>query len=209
MFAASIRALSILFWTTQLAMATTMSDASGFLPLSYATYRLHPDLLTRFSDPASILHSFDGRVGAILENDVLVSSPNSDVLFYPPLSSRCVRLRRDLHFFHDDPLFYPQPFDELQPHLPLIRAPSTDPNHPFAVAWRIPSDEHFDVGAGDMLYDAGILDNHFYLRLKSLAVTVLQSIPVNDKHTDTFLSQGAVQPPGRLSACCPVATEHT
>ncbi|KAJ3832416.1 hypothetical protein F5878DRAFT_496897, partial [Lentinula raphanica] len=87
--------------------------------------------------------SFDGRVGTILENDYLVSSPNTNVLFDPPLLSRRVRLRRDLHFSHDDPLFYPQPFDEHRPHLPLIRAPSTDPNHPFAIAWTIPLDEHF------------------------------------------------------------------
>ncbi|KAJ3817238.1 hypothetical protein F5880DRAFT_1438979, partial [Lentinula raphanica] len=87
--------------------------------------------------------SFDGRVGAILENDILVSSPNSNVLFYPSSSSRRVRLRRDLHFSHDNPLFYPQPFDELRPHLPLIRAPSPDPKHPFTAAWVVPSDEHF------------------------------------------------------------------
>ncbi|KAJ3832158.1 hypothetical protein F5878DRAFT_666822 [Lentinula raphanica] len=174
-------------------MATSTLDDPSTLPLSYATYCLYPDLLTRFSDPTSVLRSFDGRVGAILENDILVSSPNSNVLFYPSSSSRRVRLRRDLHFSHDDPLFYPQPFDELRPHLPLIRAPSPDPKHPFAVAWVVPSDEHFDVEAGDILYDAGILDTHLYLRLKSLAHTVLHSIPVNDRETDIFLSQGAVQ----------------
>ncbi|KAJ3751751.1 hypothetical protein F5878DRAFT_699487, partial [Lentinula raphanica] len=119
------------------------------------------------------LHSFDGRVGAILPNDYLISSPNSNVLFNPPLSSRRIRLRRHLHFSHDDPLFYPQPFNDHWPHLSLIQAPSADPNHPFAAAWLIPSDEDFDVEASDLLYNAAILDNKFYSRIKSLADLVL------------------------------------
>ncbi|KAJ3766468.1 hypothetical protein EV361DRAFT_777463, partial [Lentinula raphanica] len=76
-----------------------------------------------------------GRVGALLENDCLITSPNAEVLFNPPSGSRRVRLRKDLHFSHDDPLYYPQPFNEHHPHLPLIKVPSVDPKHPFAVAW--------------------------------------------------------------------------
>ncbi|KAJ3737886.1 hypothetical protein EV360DRAFT_91149, partial [Lentinula raphanica] len=127
-----------------------MSNASSTLQLSYTAYCRYPELLTRFSDPKSTLQSFDGRVGAILENNHLITTPNASVLFQPPISTRHVRLRRDLHFSHDDPLFYPQPFDELRPHLPLIRAPSTDPDHPFAAAWQLPLDEHFDAEAGDI-----------------------------------------------------------
>ncbi|KAJ3725174.1 hypothetical protein C8R42DRAFT_640081 [Lentinula raphanica] len=160
--------------------------------LSYANYCLHPDLLTRFSDPGSVLQPFDGRVGAILKSNHLVTSPNSDVLFAPPLGPRRVRLRRDLHFSHDDPLFYPQPFDELRPHLPLIRAASNDPKHPFAAAWASPSEKDFEE-AGDILYGACILDNDFYLRIKSLAHTVLQAAYTNDNDLDGYLEQGALQ----------------
>ncbi|KAJ3826070.1 hypothetical protein F5880DRAFT_1610533 [Lentinula raphanica] len=162
------------------------------LPLNYENYCLHPELLTRFSDSASVLQPFDGRVGALLENNYLITSPNSNVLFAPPLSPQRVRLRRDLHFFHDDPLFYPQPFDELRPHLPLIWAPSNDPGHPFAAAWVLPSEKHFDE-AGDMLYNMGILDNTFYLRIKTLADTVLKSINSNNHEVDVYLCQGALQ----------------
>ncbi|KAJ3778110.1 hypothetical protein FB446DRAFT_798333 [Lentinula raphanica] len=168
-----------------------MSNASSSLPLSYATYRLHPDILTRFSDPASTLRPFDGRTGAILPNNYLISSPNSNVLFGPPLSSRRIRLRRHFHFSHDDPLFYPQPFNDLHPHLSLIRAPSADPNHPFAAAWLIPSDEDFYVEASDMLHNAVILENEFYSRIKSLADPVLNDIPSNT--SDAFLVHGALQ----------------
>ncbi|KAJ3728409.1 hypothetical protein C8R42DRAFT_571724, partial [Lentinula raphanica] len=125
------------------------------------------------------LQSFDGRVGAILPNDHIISSPNCDILFEPPLSNRYVRLRRNLHYFHDDPLFYPQPFNHLLPHLSLIRTPSPNPQHPFAAAWINPLNVDFDDDTGGMLYDAGVLDNEFYLRIKSLADDVLKTLPPN------------------------------
>ncbi|KAJ3970823.1 hypothetical protein EV361DRAFT_992937 [Lentinula raphanica] len=170
-----------------------MTEALGTLPLNFSSFRNHPELLTRFADPTSTLHPFDGRVGVILPNNYLISSPNSDVLFEPPLSSRRVRLRRDLHFSHDDPLFYPQPFNELLPHLTLIRAPSPDPNHPFAAAWMKPLEIELDVDNGGMLYDAGVLDTGFYLRIKSLANHVLQAVPSNLNDMDPYLTQGALQ----------------
>ncbi|KAJ3969710.1 hypothetical protein EV361DRAFT_951219 [Lentinula raphanica] len=176
-----------------------MSNASSIPPLSYATYRLHPDILTRFSDPASTLQSFDGRVGAVLPNDYLISSPNSNVLYAPPLSSRRVRLRRHFHFSHDDPLFYPQPFDETRPHLPLIRTPSPDPNHPFAAAWLIPSAEDFDAEASDFLYNAVVLDTTVYLRLKALADDVLKTINLSEFQSDPYLTQGSLQVDRMLS----------
>ncbi|KAJ3820003.1 hypothetical protein F5880DRAFT_1615961 [Lentinula raphanica] len=170
-----------------------MSKDLNTLPLNYSTYRVNPELLTRFSDPTSIPQPSDGRVGAILPNNHLISSPNCDVLFEPPLSKRYVRLRRNLHFFNDDPLYYPQPFNHVLPHLPLIRAPSPDPEHPFAAAWINPWDVKFDVDGVGMLYDAGILDNNFYLRIKSLADDVLKTSPSVNKDQDTYLIQGALQ----------------
>ncbi|KAJ3709985.1 hypothetical protein C8R42DRAFT_729717 [Lentinula raphanica] len=184
-----------------------MSNASSIPPLSYATYRLHPDILTRFSDPASTLQSFDGRVGAVLPNDYLISSPNSNVLYAPPLSSRRVRLRRHFHFSHDDPLFYPQPFDETRPHLPLIRTPSPDPNHPFAAAWLIPSAEDFDAEASDFLYNAVVLDTTVYLRLKALADDVLKTINLSEFQSDPYLTQGSLQV-DRMLSLLQVAAPH-
>ncbi|KAJ3834093.1 hypothetical protein F5878DRAFT_665074 [Lentinula raphanica] len=169
-----------------------MPEVPNSLPLSFATYRVHPELLTRFSDPTSTAQPYDGRVGAILPNNHLISSPNCDVLFEPPLSTRYVRLRRNLHYFHDDPLFYPQPFNQLLPHLPLIRTPSPDPKHPFAAAWINPLDVNIDVENGGMLYDAGVLDNDFYLQIKSLANDVLGTFTF-DNDPDTYLTQGALQ----------------
>ncbi|KAJ3837372.1 hypothetical protein F5878DRAFT_662140 [Lentinula raphanica] len=169
-----------------------MSEVLDTVPLNFGTYRVHPELLTRFADPTSPLQSFDGRVGIILPNDYLITSPNCDVLFEPPFSTRYVRLRRNLHYFHDDPLFYPQTFNQALPHLPLIRAPSPDPKHPFAAAWMNPLDANFDAENGGMLYDAGILDNDFYLQIKSLAIDVLGTLPP-DNHTDAYLVQGALQ----------------
>ncbi|KAJ3712704.1 hypothetical protein C8R42DRAFT_647498 [Lentinula raphanica] len=185
-----------------------MSEALSTIPLSFTSYRDHPELLTRFSDPSSTPQPFDGRVGTILPNNYLVSSPNSDVLFEPPLSSRHVRLRRNLHFSHDDPLFYPQPFNELMPHLTLVRMPSPDPNHPFAPAWVNPSEIELDVENGGMLYDAAILDNHFYSSLKSLANYVLGTLSSDINEMDTYLTQASLQVDRMLRALIMAAPRH-
>ncbi|KAJ3966182.1 hypothetical protein EV361DRAFT_936342 [Lentinula raphanica] len=183
-----------------------MLDPSA-LPLNYANYSLHPELLTRFSDPAFVMQPFDGQVGAILKNDHLISSPNSTVLFAPPLGPRRVRLRRNLHFSHDDPLFYPQPFDEERPHLPLIRAPSIDPKHPFVAAWQSPSEEDFEE-VGDMLHDACILNNDFYLRIKTLANTITETVTLNDNESDVYLEQGTSQIQRMLSILLAAASRE-
>ncbi|KAJ3765408.1 hypothetical protein FB446DRAFT_709481 [Lentinula raphanica] len=165
------------------------------LPLDHANMLLFPEILTRFSDPDSVPKAFDGKVGALLENDHLVTSPNSQFLFEPPSTPRRVRLRRSFHFSHDDPLFYPQPFNVHYPHLPLIRAPSVDANHPFAVAWVTPSNELYDTDAGDILRNRGLLQHEFYLRIKRLALYILEQLPSASEKSpkDVYLSQGATQ----------------
>ncbi|KAJ3964176.1 hypothetical protein EV361DRAFT_980183, partial [Lentinula raphanica] len=166
---------------------------SGYLPLNYPNLQLFPDILTRFSDPGSALKAFDGKVGSLLENNYLVTSPNTEILFDPPTPSRCVRLRRHLHFSHDDPLFYPQPYNEQYPHLPFIRVPSADANHRFAIAWVQPSDDHFDDSAEDILAGGGILNNDFYLRLKGLAEFILNDMTSLTTKSDVYVQQGALQ----------------
>ncbi|KAJ3709802.1 hypothetical protein C8R42DRAFT_649204 [Lentinula raphanica] len=57
-----------------------MSNASSIPPLSYATYRLHPDILTRFSDPASTAwlipsaEDFDAEASDFLYNAVVLDT---------------------------------------------------------------------------------------------------------------------------------------
>ncbi|KAJ3755626.1 hypothetical protein EV360DRAFT_85739 [Lentinula raphanica] len=181
--------------TVQQPASATIPDKpdSGYLPLNYPNLQLFPDILTRFSDPGSALKAFDGKVGALLENNCLVTSPNMQVLFDPPSPSRCVRLRRHLHFSHDDPLFYPQPYNEQYPHLPFIRVPSADANHRFAIAWVQPSDDHFDDSAEDILAGGGILNNDFYLRLKGLAEFILNDMTSLTTESDVYVQQGALQ----------------
>ncbi|KAJ3755171.1 hypothetical protein EV360DRAFT_86147 [Lentinula raphanica] len=148
---------------------------TGYLPLDHANLLLFPEILTRFSDPDSAPKAFDGRVGALLENDYLITSPNSQFLFEPPSTPR-------------------RPFNEQYPHLPLIRAPSADANHPFAAAWAIPSNEILDTDAGDILRNRALLRNDFYLRIKRLALYILDEIPsAIQKSLDVYLSRGASQ----------------
>ena len=90
--------------------------------------RNNPSLLTHSADPSkrqlhssirysvdssSALACFDGKVGALVNvgsQNYIVTSPNSDCVYIPPLGERSVRMR-DLdwcHFGEDDPMLYPQ-----------------------------------------------------------------------------------------------------
>ncbi|KAF9041866.1 hypothetical protein BDP27DRAFT_1244483, partial [Rhodocollybia butyracea] len=89
------------------------------------------------------LRAYDGRVGSILEGDMLLTSPNMACLYQPPLNMCRVRQRRDRHFGPDDPIFYPQPFSFPLGHLSLIRTPRLSPEENLYYAWVLPTSADF------------------------------------------------------------------
>ncbi|KAK1221131.1 hypothetical protein PQX77_016069 [Marasmius sp. AFHP31] len=106
-----------------------------------------PSILTRQAQPGQALRSNEGRVGNAFPGGYLVTTPDMDVLFAPPVGLCRVRLRRDYHFGEDDPLFYPQPFNRTIAHLALIPIPNSHPAHSLYHAWFTPTERDFEPRA--------------------------------------------------------------
>jgi len=80
--------------------------------------------------------SFDGLVGAILDDGSIVTSPNAKTIYHPPLGGdRSVFLRSNLRFGDDDPLQWPQPFLPNYPHIACIPRQPRDVHSSNSVMW--------------------------------------------------------------------------
>ena len=68
------------------------------------------------------LVSSDGLVGAVIcDGQYIVTSPNANTIFNPPLGGdHSLFLRTNLRFGDDNPLQWPQPWVPDYPHLPCI-----------------------------------------------------------------------------------------
>ncbi|KAL0063175.1 hypothetical protein AAF712_009969 [Marasmius tenuissimus] len=144
-----------------------------------------PTTLTVFANPEIPPKSFDGVVGNHV-GDVLVSTPNMNILFRPPLNDCRVRMRRDRHFGPDDPLYFPQPFNRGSAHLAVIQIPQSSPDHPFSVAWMVPDESHFEPSLDAFCAGFGTLNIPTHCKLSFLHDTVLESIP-RGKEDDPFI----------------------
>ncbi|KAF5341449.1 hypothetical protein D9758_014733 [Tetrapyrgos nigripes] len=151
----------------------TMSSTSKY---SVKDLIKDPSILTLFAKPGTPLKSFDGLCGNHV-GEVLVSTPNMSTLYRPPLNQCSVRMRRDGHFGPDDPLYFPQPFHCPTAHLAVIRAPQPSPDHPFAVAWIVLNDSHFELSTQTFCIGFGFLDRRLRSKLVALSDTVFKSIP--------------------------------
>ncbi|KAK1216915.1 hypothetical protein PQX77_020440, partial [Marasmius sp. AFHP31] len=128
-----------------------------------------PSLLTRHANPNAPIRLFEGRVGNTYPGNVLVTSPNMDVVYAPPINECHVRLRKAFHFGQDDPLFHPQPFNRPIAHLAIIRTPSPDPNHRLSTAWVRPTSEDFKQRAAlDVCEGLGRLSRTLYWRFHAM-----------------------------------------
>ncbi|KAL0057493.1 hypothetical protein AAF712_015863 [Marasmius tenuissimus] len=87
----------------------------------------------------------EGRVGVFFEKEnVLLTSPNSLYITSPLMGLRHVRMRKDLHFGEEDPLFFPQPYTPGIGHLSVIPIRTSEPNNPHSPAWTAPSPSDFE-----------------------------------------------------------------
>lgn len=96
------------------------SRRSGSCHVLSFTYRIYA-LLTAKLGP------FDGRVGGVIEDGkYFITSPNQTFIPLPPLGpDRPLKLRTDCRYGDDDPIQWPQPFNENFPHYSCIpRRPS-------------------------------------------------------------------------------------
>ncbi|KAK7052902.1 hypothetical protein VNI00_004222 [Paramarasmius palmivorus] len=108
---------------------------------------------------------WQGLVGAFLgpTSEIFLTSPNTTVLYEPPLSTRTVRRRKDYRFAQDDPLLWPQRFFEDRCHYSVIRRPPEDPSDPLCDWWEDPNDVPFNAEEG-VLTGVGKLHHPYVLR---------------------------------------------
>jgi hypothetical protein len=84
----------------------------------------------------------DGKVGAIIEDGTsFITSPNTDIIQLPPLGQREVFACEDGLYSDDDPMQWPQPFNQTYCHYGAIPRPETLPEH--EVIWWEPTYDDF------------------------------------------------------------------
>ncbi|KDQ49339.1 hypothetical protein JAAARDRAFT_51795 [Jaapia argillacea MUCL 33604] len=78
-----------------------------------------------------------------LRGDFIVTSPNAQEVYDPPLEARTVRARADMRFADDDHVQWPQPYSELYCHHMAIRTRPRDPANPLSIMWWMPDQSSF------------------------------------------------------------------
>ncbi|KAJ8074360.1 hypothetical protein PM082_009976 [Marasmius tenuissimus] len=151
----------------------------------------NPSFLIKHANPGAPIKPLDGRVGNVWPNDVLVTSPNMDLLYKPPTGLCRVRLRRDNHFGPDDPLYHPQPFDRQHAHLAVLRVKGSVLDDPLLeTAWLIPKASNFvECPACGGL---GRLDLRIRNQFTSLCLNVIAKFPSDAHTTDRLVGEGTI-----------------
>lgn len=127
--------------------------------------------------------------------DMLVTSPNTDIIFTPPLNTCKVRFRKALNFGMDDPIYYPQPaFEARIGHLALIPRPSHLHTNPLFLAWFRPN-ERIDltrVSCSDVFVGLVMLDKQLVDTFSDVCNRTLAKIPQTQKD-DPYLAVYSTQ----------------
>ncbi|KAE9393954.1 hypothetical protein BT96DRAFT_998955 [Gymnopus androsaceus JB14] len=119
-------------------------------------------VLMHFANPSAEICSFEGLIGYMFPGDMLVTSPNTNIIFTPPLNTCKVRFQKALNFGKDDPIYYSQSFEPCIGHLALTPYLSQLHKNSFYLAW-YELDEHINLslvsnGSGDLF--SGLLILH-------------------------------------------------
>jgi hypothetical protein len=108
--------------------------------------------------------AFDARVAAILHgskpgiNDIIITSPNMDIIYQPPMGRRLVRLRSDCRYADDDFTLWPQPYIDEYCWLPVIpRRPECETD-PLCIMWWNPLPLDFVPKGGGLAEEIGMLE---------------------------------------------------
>ncbi|KAK0477478.1 hypothetical protein EDD18DRAFT_1365458 [Armillaria luteobubalina] len=103
----------------------------------------HPKELLRNAKPGQPLKGWDGHLGAALDSQVLLVTPNVSVLFQPPMGvTREITLRENCRYGQDDHLSWLQPYSHKRPHLGCIRKAPIDIR--FQPLYGLPLRSHFE-----------------------------------------------------------------
>ncbi|KAK0474599.1 hypothetical protein IW261DRAFT_1568603 [Armillaria novae-zelandiae] len=103
----------------------------------------HLKVLLRNAKPGQSLKGWDGCLGAALDSQVLLVTPNTSVLFQPPMGvTREITLRENCRYGQDDHLSWPQPYSAKRPHLGCIRKAPIDIR--FQPLYGLPLHSHFE-----------------------------------------------------------------
>lgn len=125
---------------------------------------------------------------------MLVTSPNTHVIFTPPLNTCKVRFRKALNFGEDDPIYYPQPFESRIGHLALIPRPSYSRTNRLFLAWFRPN-ERVDltpVSSSDVFVGLVLLDKQLFDTFNDVCNGALANIPQSQKD-DPYLAGCSTQ----------------
>ena len=95
--------------------------------------------LSIYLDP---LGWFDGKVVAIL-GEYLITTPNQDVIWYPPWGKRDICLCANVRYGFDDPTLWPQPYLIDYSHLSAIPRKPDSEDDPLAIMWWNPTKSDF------------------------------------------------------------------
>ncbi|PBK79638.1 hypothetical protein ARMGADRAFT_1040643 [Armillaria gallica] len=103
------------------------SDLNAGGRYSFEEISKHLKVLLRNAKPGQSLMGWDGRLGAALDSQVLLVTPNASILFQPPMgATREITLRENCRYGQDDHLLWLQPYSPKRPHLGCIQKAPID-----------------------------------------------------------------------------------
>ncbi|KAK0435809.1 uncharacterized protein EV420DRAFT_1652949 [Desarmillaria tabescens] len=91
------------------------------------------------------LRAWDGLHGALVNDNIFITSPNCTGLYSPPLGvNREMWMREDFRYGVDDPLSWPQPYCRTRPHLACMRLCPRDDSDPDVPLFELLLQEDFE-----------------------------------------------------------------
>ncbi|PBK81832.1 hypothetical protein ARMGADRAFT_1090894 [Armillaria gallica] len=99
---------------------------------TYKYLNKNPTGLLHKRDTVNPIGPFDGKLGALIDKEWLMVTPNGSGLYQPPLGiNREMYMQADFKYGTDDPLLWPQFYAHSDPWLCCIRKHPRDPLDPF------------------------------------------------------------------------------
>lgn len=124
------------------------------------------------------LGPFDGRVGGVVEDGkYFITSPNQTFIPRPPLGpDRPLQMRVDGRYADDDPVQWPQPFNEDYPHYACIPRQPSSPNE-YIMWWR-PARDAFVLKNSPLvpISGLGVLSHSEVTQLESCVEALLSRV---------------------------------
>ena len=105
---------------------------------------------------SDLLGPFDGKVAA-LKGDYLITTPNQDVIWFPPWGKRNVCLCANIWYGFDDLTLWPQPYMIEYPYLSAIPRKPDSEDDPLSIMWWNPTQSDFISTSNNLVNGLGSL----------------------------------------------------